>query len=765
MGEPLVDDRAAPAAQSDHRPFRAWALQHDLASLLGGSSDWRVSAPDLGLEDSENVRPEDAFRGQGYLRSALSSDPRYSLRTRTSLTLWGVALVTDALNQISPLGISMPSGAFWLTITLVAAALIFTAIVYPRISGTTFYVTEQSMLTFASLLILYQCSVTGGGASPYIAWFILTSYYAAYLMPRGQAFANLSWFTVLAFGSLALHQSPAGDAVILQVTTLVVTSWVVGFALIEQRRRENTLERTVTFMALADPLTSTANMRSFEQYLDRLARSDGQQFAVVMADMNGLKGANAVFGHDVGDGMVVRMGKLLLRASGDRDQVARLGGDEFAVVLPGASAGDLTRWRKEFDREVDRHNTAVRGRLPQISVAIGMAIYPDDGIRSQDLVDVADRRMYQAKSAIIAPPYEIDAIDSGEASRAFRASRFQDVPRHAVDLRERMFFSALNWFTGGVLALIAVAISTPFINTPVALFCGVLGIVCAVAGAVSFRYSDSMLIPRLLDYATLLYAFPFIWSTGGASSPLMIVLTLPVAFYAQYFKANFALPRVAILIVGLILAFAAGGHQGDTEFTRLFTAISAMLVVTWIMQHSSRQQIDALKLLRDSARIDRLTGLPNIHALRSDMRAALTSASATPERKTALIMVDLDDFRRANTLAGHRGGDSVLRAVSERLADVSIESRIYRIDGDDFAALVEVSDETALRELAARYAKAVEHDLRLGETTFEVRASVGYALAASGSSGDELVDAAAAMVQGRKLYKRGKDDPSGPVLL
>lgn len=765
MGEPLADLDAVSPASSAHRPFRAWALQHDLSSLLGGTSDWRVSAPDLGLEDTAADRPEDAFRGQGYLREALATSPRYSVRTRTSITLWAVALATDALNQVSPIGISMPTGAFWLTISLVAAALIFTIIVYPRISGTTFFVVEQSMLTFASLLIIYQCSVTGGAGSPYMAWFVLTSYYAAYLLPRGQDFANLVWFSLLPVAAFALDQSPSGNVVVLQVFTLIVTNWVVGFALIEQRRRENTLERTVTFMALADPLTSVANMRSFEEYLEELSRNDGQRFAIVMADMNGLKGANAVFGHDAGDGMLVRMGKLLLRASGERDQVARLGGDEFAVVLPSGSAHDLTRWRKEFDYEIERHNAAVRGRLPQISVAIGTAVYPDDGVRAQELIDVADRRMYEEKSAVVAPPYEIDTIDSSEPGRTFRLARFHDVPRHAVDLRERMFFSALNWFTGGVLAFAAVAIQAPHSFAPVAIFCGALGVVCAAGGIASYRFSRSMLIPRLLDYATLPYAFPFIWSTGGSSSPLMIVLTLPVAFYAQYFKASFALPRVAILIFGLLLAFVAAGDQTHAETTRLFTSIAAMLVVTGIMQYSSRQQVTALGLLRESAQIDRLTGLPNVHALRRDLQLALADARGGAQSSTALIMVDLDDFRRANTLAGHRGGDLVLRSVAERLADVSIEARIYRVDGDDFAVLADVAEESKLRDLAARYARAVEHEVRLDDAAFNVRASVGYCAHRPGQSGDAMVDAATAMVQERKVHKRGGGDSGGQVLL
>ena len=102
----------------------------------------------------------------------------------------------------------------------------------------------------------------------------------------------------------------------LQLIVLIVVVWLLGVALLRQRTSEEALERAVSFMALADPLTSTANTRSLEQYLNELTRRDGQRLAIVVVDLNGLKGANAVFGYDTGDGMVVRTARLMLRASG-----------------------------------------------------------------------------------------------------------------------------------------------------------------------------------------------------------------------------------------------------------------------------------------------------------------------------------------------------------------------------------------------------------------------------------------------------------------
>lgn len=743
--------------EAAHRPFRSWALQHDLISLLGGSADWRVRPAELGLDSAEAEDPVSAFSGQGHMRQALTADPRLRLRTRTSITLWGAAFVTDVLNQVSPIGMQMPTGAFWTTIALVVAAMIFTAIVYPHLPLHRFVVVEQCLLTLATLIIVYQASVTGGADSPYLMWFLLTTYYAAYLLPTAQALINVSWFTLLAIGTLLLEATNADSTVLLQLVGLIAVIWVITRALLRQRQSEQTLERAVNFMAHADPLTSTANMRSFEEYLEELSRRDGQRFAVLVADMNGLKGANAVFGHEVGDGMVVRTARLMLRASGENDQVARFGGDEFAVVIPDGREGDMNRWRKEFEREVERHNAAVRGRLPQISVALGGALYPDDGVTPRDLIDIADKRMYETKLSAVVPPHEIEGISAPDAGRAFRSARFQDAPLFPVDLRDRLRFSSLNWLTSGLLTLAAAAIAAPFTYPVAGAILGAYALAFAAASEVFRHARITRAIGKVLDYGTLVFPFPATALVGGAMSPLLVTISLPVAFYAQNFRSRQALPRVAILLAGFSAGFWFFGDAGPIEQTRYFTSIAAMLVIAGIMQYSSGQQASALSLIRRSATLDQLTGLPNVYALRRDIEAALRKHAAAPTAPVpALVVVDLDDFRRANTLAGHRGGDEVLQAVAGRLQGVAGQSQAYRVEGDEYAVIVHGLTGRALATFANRCAREVEHIHSIDGIKIEVRASVGHAFWANGLSGDELMDMA------EDALRRDKTDRRGP---
>jgi diguanylate cyclase (GGDEF)-like protein len=737
-----------------------------LISLLGGSADWRVQPSELGLDLDPGEDPVSEFSGQGYLREALGTPQRLVLRTRTSILLWAAALVTDIANQLSPIGLSMPTDAFWLTIAMVIVALVFTAVVYPRLSPARFVVVEQCVLTYASLVILYQCSETGGTGSPYLFWFILTAYYAAYLMPQSQAILNVAEFSLLACGTLLLNATNSSDTTTLLLASLLVVMWVVATALIRQRRTENTLERAVTFLALADPLTSVANLRSFEQYLEELARRDGQRFAVVMADMNGLKGANTVFGHETGDGMIVRLARLMMRSSGEADQVARIGGDEFAVVLPGGREGDLNRWRKEFERAVERHNASVRGRLPQISVSIGGALYPDDGVTATDLLDVADRRMFEGKLSAVVPPYEITGETAADAGHRFRSARFQDAPRRPIDMDERMQQAALNWFALALLAF-ACAYADPPHSIPVAAaICGAYGVVWGVLSEVNRRVGPTYNLSRAIDIATLLYALPTIWATGGANSPMQIGLALPVAFYAQNLSRRRATPRIGIMLLSYVIGFWAFGPHGAVEQTRFSTIFVGMLVVAAVMQYSSRLQSESLATIRTSASRDQLTELPNIYALRQDLETALRTHKDDPNSPIpALILLDLDDFRRANTVAGHRGGDDVLCSVSKRLSEVAGSSQVYRVDGDEFALVVHGLSGRALSTFATRCGRSIEHQHELSGHEIAVSGSVGHAVWHSGLTGNELMEAAEESLRRDKADRRGGEPPPNSMLL
>ncbi|RTL30777.1 MAG: GGDEF domain-containing protein [Rhodocyclaceae bacterium] len=154
--------------------------------------------------------------------------------------------------------------------------------------------------------------------------------------------------------------------------------------------------------ATHDGLTDLANRSLFMDRLRKVAARKGRErrpACVLMIDMDGLKQLNDTFGHRVGDAALREVAKRLKTASRESDTVARLGGDEFAVLLAPVepSAGVDTVVQRLYANVVGPFR--YEDQAYDLSVSIGAACLPDDSDDIEQLLDVADRRMYSAKQA------------------------------------------------------------------------------------------------------------------------------------------------------------------------------------------------------------------------------------------------------------------------------------------------------------------------------------------------------------------------------
>jgi diguanylate cyclase (GGDEF)-like protein len=199
--------------------------------------------------------------------------------------------------------------------------------------------------------------------------------------------------TLQGFGPFALPGS-GPSFLLLQAFTGVtaVTTLVLAAAVADRKEAEEWLRR----LAVSDPLTGLANYRELIQALGaeirRSSRTD-RPFAVVLLDLDGLKAINDRYGHLVGSLAVRRVAETLLGSCRGIDTAARFGGDEFALVLP--ETGEAAAWRVA-GRVADR--VARDGEDPGISVSVGVAVHPRDGASLEDLLNAADRSLYESKA-------------------------------------------------------------------------------------------------------------------------------------------------------------------------------------------------------------------------------------------------------------------------------------------------------------------------------------------------------------------------------
>jgi diguanylate cyclase (GGDEF)-like protein len=153
--------------------------------------------------------------------------------------------------------------------------------------------------------------------------------------------------------------------------------------------------------AVTDPLTGLYNRRvfaeTFEKELNRSKRY-GQPLGLVMLDLHRFKEVNDKHGHPRGDDVLISAANTLRKALRTSDSAFRIGGDEFALLLPQTDAAQAValsqRVETVFAEAILHLQLAVR-----VSMDHGVATFPQDGDQVDQLIRVADQRLYNLKHA------------------------------------------------------------------------------------------------------------------------------------------------------------------------------------------------------------------------------------------------------------------------------------------------------------------------------------------------------------------------------
>ena len=155
-------------------------------------------------------------------------------------------------------------------------------------------------------------------------------------------------------------------------------------------------------MAHYDTLTDLPNRALFSDRLQQAlatAHRDQKHMALMFIDLDRFKHINDTLGHNMGDLLLKEAALRMLGCVRESDTVARIGGDEFIVLLNDIDRKEDAILVAEKIRQALSQPLNLAGNIIAISTSLGIAIYPENGVSEEELINHADNAMYAAKEA------------------------------------------------------------------------------------------------------------------------------------------------------------------------------------------------------------------------------------------------------------------------------------------------------------------------------------------------------------------------------
>lgn len=232
--------------------------------------------------------------------------------------------------------------------------------------------------------------------------------------------ASVSYYPIDTERLGAIYKTGNG---ILLFTVIFVTSLVIvaafSVAVLEQRLEERNrqlslVNRELANQAVQDNLTKLPNRLYLAEYAHLLFsahRINQQNVAFLYIDLDRFKAVNDVFGHHVGDQLLIQLTTRLHQQLKSQEKLLRIGGDEFLLVLEQATVEDAIQAAENVLHSV-QESFLIAGKSINISASIGIAMYPEHGNNLQDVLMNADAAMltskYQGRNTYSVFNYSID---------------------------------------------------------------------------------------------------------------------------------------------------------------------------------------------------------------------------------------------------------------------------------------------------------------------------------------------------------------------
>ncbi len=197
--------------------------------------------------------------------------------------------------------------------------------------------------------------------------------------------------------------APQGNSTEIQSADAVrrramTVAWHFGRALVNLRIRQ-----TLRGVSIRDPLTGLFNRRYLDEALDReihRAMRANRPLCVIMLDVDHFKLFNDAYGHPAGDALLRSLARMLQSRTRREDVTCRYGGEEFVMIIPETPLVVAHQRAEQLRSEALRLRLHHNGRGHKaVTLSLGVAALPQDGMNARELLASADRHLYIAKQA------------------------------------------------------------------------------------------------------------------------------------------------------------------------------------------------------------------------------------------------------------------------------------------------------------------------------------------------------------------------------
>ena len=252
------------------------------------------------------------------------------------------------------------------------------------------------------ILIAYLIYITGGLKSVFFIAFIIPTLAATIRFKMKAGLYGIG-LTIGLTGLIALThtfdrnlQLPFYLGLLFGLGTMVFAAWTIGNLFGDEQERNIELY----LFSVTDPLTGLfhfgyARERINEEIL-RCSR-DGGIFSIIFIDMDRFKEVNDRYGHLIGDEVVSHIAAVLQSVLRGGDVLSRYGGDEFLILLPGAGLEEAEKTLQRLFKALQRQPYYLDRTPLFVGFSGGAAEYPEEGRNLEQLLQVADHKMYRQK--------------------------------------------------------------------------------------------------------------------------------------------------------------------------------------------------------------------------------------------------------------------------------------------------------------------------------------------------------------------------------